>query len=179
MKKFFYLLAGAMLISCNVNSADTISDTRWETWRQQFEYAKDRGMQTRVGSNDLRFLDYTYLGVIESDGKVAELVDEMFSENSMFVLYRGIGFSDFEIVSIDDIPRILEIPDKGVDLFKELKQQLKTRIHPGMEAVSLCWSYRGTEFNSVAIVSDDHGGFVYDNIGSYVVEHVTILSQKK
>ena len=179
MGEIIYLLTGAMLMSCNVNSADAVSDIRSETWQKQFENARNKGLQTRAGSNDLRFLDYTYLGRIDSESEVSELVDEMFLENSMFVLYRGTGFSDFEIVPIGDIPRIMEIPDRSVDLFKELKQQLKMRIHPGMEAVSLRWSYRGGEFNSTAIVSNDHGGFVYDNIGSYVVEHVTVLSQKE
>ena len=48
----------------------------------------------------------------------------------------------------------------------------KTYFNRNFGAVAL-WSYKNKHFKSLCVVSNEHGGFIYDPIGSNILEYTT------
>ena len=62
-------------------------------------------------------------------------------------------------------------PEKS--LLTSLRQQLNNLIHLDYEYLELEWSYKNKHFKSLCVVSNEHGGFIYDPIGSNILEYTT------
>lgn len=78
----------------------------------------------------------------------------------------------FEIISIRKRLEIAEsIGEKS--LLTSLRQQLNNLIHLDYEYLELEWSYKNKHFKSLCVVSNEHGGFIYDPIGSNILEYTT------
>lgn len=54
------------------------------------------------------------------------------------------------------------------DPFARIKSDLRKHIRVGMELVELEWKFKGEKIYLLGIVSNEHGGIIYDNIGHFV-----------
>ena len=138
------------------------------SWQEQIKYAQNKNsLSTKSNNSDQLYLQgYNYKGTIDSQAKIAEVIDELFSDEAVTVEYTDI--STFEIVTLKAIrqkAKELSIEDPLLSL----RAQLDTLIQVGMELIEIEWLYKGTTFYSTAIVSNEHGGFLYDHIGFRVL----------
>ena len=75
----------------------------------------------------------------------------------MVVWYKD--FWHFEILSLKEAKEKAKV--SGGEPYVLIEEQLRTGICIGMEMVDLKWLYKGKTYHSTAIVSNEHGGFVY------------------
>lgn len=172
MKKFFFLFVLVGVYSYSDLSSQTLPSEELCTWQERLEYAKSYNHETKSGKDLPCIVSYRHKGTIGEKDDISGIVESMFSEDSYFVLYKDFGFAGLEILPICTMLQKLCVPD-GHDPFKDLKSQLKEEVKAGMEMVEIEWSYRGESFLSMAIVSNEKGGFIYDNIGTYVISETT------
>lgn len=138
----------------------------------------------------LKLLGYTYKGIIGSQTVKSDIIDSLLSYNAPAILHlppivmrdtvsRGDScvirervLPKFEIISIRKRLEIAEsIGEKS--LLTSLRQQLNNLIHLDYEYLELEWSYKNKHFKSLCVVSNEHGGFIYDPIGSNILEYTT------
>ena len=111
-------------------------------------------------------LNYTYKGTIESETERQKLLEELFADTTMVVWYKD--FWHFEILSLKEAKEKAKV--SGGEPYVLIEEQLRTGICIGMEMVDLKWLYKGKTYHSTAIVSNEHGGFVYEHIGYRVID---------
>lgn len=185
MKKNYLLLSAVLLLfSCSnailPDEESTVSDllAQPKTWQKQLEYAqKNNDLKTKTSFQGISFQGYTYKGKIDREVDIPVIIEELLSDNSAIVQYTDLNFSNFEIIPIGMVRQSVKTLSSE-DPFSYLKSQLQTSIMIGMELLELEWTYKGDTFYSTAIVSNEHGGLIYDNIGIYIIEKSSKLEQK-
>lgn len=70
----------------------------------------------------------------------------------------------YDIVSMRTRKRIARLENDEA-YFSQLKESLNQLIHTGDEMVEVTWSYNHNTYRSVCIVSNQHGGIIYEPIG--------------
>lgn len=156
------------------------------TWREQLEYAK-KLYKTEPGKNGngLSFINYTYKGVINSEAVKSAIIDTLFSPDAPFPLIlpsvitvdttysEGVctitkrRYPKFEMITVG---RLVDSSNtQGTENnVEQIRQILDTNIQIGFEYIELEWDYKGKKITTLCIVSDKHGGIIYDHIGSII-----------
>lgn len=164
---FFFLVIMIWGVESRFNFSN--SSSLPTTWQEQIKYAQNKNsLSTKSNNSDQLYLQgYTYKGKIDSQAKIAEVIDELFSDEAVTVGYTDI--STFEIVTLKAIRQKAEALSIK-DPLLPLRAQLDNLIQVGMELIEIEWLYKGSTFYSTAIVSNEHGGFLYDHIGFRVLD---------
>ncbi len=174
-KKSFNLFYFVILISGVLYTNVCFSQNTPTTWQDRLEALKNSFNEENRG--DVSF--------VKSD-----IIDSLLSYNAPAILHlppivmrdtvsRGDScvirervLPKFEIISIRKRLEIAEyIGEKS--LLTSLRQQLNNLIHLDYEYLELEWSYKNKHFKSLCVVSNEHGGFIYDPIGSNILEYTT------
>lgn len=190
-KKSFNLFYFVILISGVLYTNVCFSQNTPTTWQDRLEALKNSFNEENRGDvSFLKLLGYTYKGIIGSQTVKSDIIDSLLSYNAPAILHlppivmrdtvsRGDScvirervLPKFEIISIRKRLEIAEsIGEKS--LLTSLRQQLNNLIHLDYEYLELEWSYKNKHFKSLCIVSNEHGGFIYDPIGSNILEYTT------
>ena len=168
---FVLLCLAGFLNSCErevLKGDEKIVQVEPATWQEQIKYAQNRN---RIGTETYNsdrpcLLNYTYKGTIESETERQKLLEELFADTTMVVWYKD--FWHFEILSLKEAKEKAKV--SGGEPYVLIEEQLRTGICIGMEMVDLKWLYKGKTYHSTAIVSNEHGGFVYEHIGYRVID---------
>ena len=149
----------------NNEKVDRIEPT---TWQEQIKYVQNKNkIATKTYDVDkLCLLSYAYKGIIDTEAKRQEVLKSLFADTTMVVWYKD--FWHFEILSLKEAKEKAKV--KGYDPYIVIENQLRTAICTGMEMVDLEWRYKGKAYHSIAIVSNEHGGIVYEHIGYRVID---------
>ena len=172
---FVLLCLAGFLNSCErevLKGDEKIVQVEPATWQEQIKYAQNRN---RIGTETYNsdrpcLLNYTYKGTIESETERQKLLEELFADTTMVVWYKD--FWHFEILSLKEAKEKAKV--SGGEPYVLIEEQLRTGICIGMEMVDLKWLYKGKTYHSTAIVSNEHGGFVYEHIGYRVIDLILI-----
>lgn len=156
----------ALLLEENVVlSQETTRLIQPKTWQERLEYA----MSKKSASMDsIRCIGYTYKGRIETEVEKHKTIERLFSDSSNIVQY--VGTQNYEIVSIKTMMQELNALGITEGIFAKIKSQLKDSVRIGMDLIEIEWLYKGNTFYSTAIVSNEYGGFIYDNIGYFILD---------
>lgn len=170
-------MIGIVLTSCsNDASTDNFVNTSFDdplqlnTWQKQVEYGKNKSGITRsiTDKEKPRLVQETYLGKISSQTDIDILMEELFADDAVTVLYTE-DFSEFDILHVRDVRQAVK--ELGVsDHFEKIRSRLDARIAVGMELIKLEWIFKGKTYYTTAIASNDLGGIIYDAIGSAVID---------
>ena len=152
----------------NISQQDFTISSSPATWQEQIKYVQDRN---RIGTETYNsdrpcLLDYTYKGTIDSETERQELLNGLFADTTMVIWYKD--FWHFEILPFKEAKEKAKV--EGYEPYVFIEEQLRTGICIGMEMVDLKWLYKGKTYHSTAIVSNEHGGFVYEHIGYRVID---------
>ena len=177
-KKSFNLFYFVILISGVLYTNVCFSQNTPTTWQDRLEALKNSFNEENRGDK----------GIIGSQTVKSDIIDSLLSYNAPAILHlppivmrdtvsRGDScvirermLPKFEIISIRKRLEIAEsIGEKS--LLTSLRQQLNNLIH--YEYLELEWSYKNKHFKSLCIVSNEHGGFIYDPIGSNILDYTT------
>ena len=174
MKKLYSLII-SLIVFCSCNGelfSDLQSDSSeicpiaGKTWQEQL----DESIKTKTKSDkDIYLNGYTYKGKINSRKEISKILSDMFSESSAIVHYTDSSLLNYEIVSIGSLMQSSSMI-KNNDVYGNLKSKLQTIVKEGMELVELEWVYKGEIYYSTAIASNEYGGIIYDNIGTYIIK---------
>lgn len=178
MKKCLLLLLTITCIglaSCEYNEFTELENTTSKqayprTWQEQIEYGKNKTAATRsINSSEMPILmQETYLGKIQSQADIDNVLKEIFADDAVTVLYNE-DYSEFNLFSVGEIKQAIK--ELGVnDYFEEIRSRLIARIELGMELIKLEWLYKDEVYQTIAIASNDQGGIIFDAIGSAIVE---------
>lgn len=181
-----FLIPAACLLCVNVGFSQDKRDSL-KTWQQQMEYAKNKPstVEDLGGGNAWKLIGYTYKGVIDSESTKSAVIDSIYSPDAPFPLllppivvtdttYSGDTciitanrYPKFEVVTVG---RAMEIADSlGMENVQEqFRQGLKNFIQIGWEYVDTQWDYKGNRYNSLAIVSNENGGLVFESVSSQI-----------
>ena len=190
-KKSFNLFYFVILISGVLYTNVCFSQNTPTTWQDRLEALKNSfNEENMCDVSFLKLLGYTYKGIIGSQTVKSDIIDSLLSYNAPAILHlppivmrdtvsRGDScvirervLPKFEIISIRKRLEIAEsIGEKS--LLTSLRQQLNNLIHLDYEYLELEWSYKNKHFKSLCVVSNEHGGFIYDPIGSNILEYTT------
>jgi len=163
------LLASALtaigLISCSEQSTLQQSiDSGPNTWESQIQYALSHG--TRNNSDKVTLIGYEYRGKVNTENEKRQLIEEMFSDDAYTLVYNGICFTGPEM----DTWRNLRNEIEGYG--QKLQESMASEIVVGeTDVIDLEWTFNNTTYHSVAIASNNRGGIIYDNIGTYAIEY--------
>lgn len=171
----FSVMTGVVLVSCTDGVfTDNVDNTSLEslipdTWQAQVEYGKNNNLNTRsdVDMELPRLVQETYLGKIKSQAEISQLIEELFADDAVTVLYT-IDYSDFDILQVKDVKDAIKKLG-AADYLEEIKTRLNTRVTVGMDLIKLEWSFRGKKYYTTAIASNNLGGIIYDAIGSAII----------
>ena len=174
-KKSFNLFYFVILISGVLYTNVCFSQNTPTTWQDRLEALKNSFNEENRGDvSFLKLLGYTYKGIIGSQTVKSDIIDSLLSYNAPAILHLP------PIVMRDTVSRgdscvirerVLPIGEKS--LLTSLRQQLNNLIHLDYEYLELEWSYKNKHFKSLCVVSNEHGGFIYDPIGSNILEYTT------
>ena len=190
-KKSFNLFYFVILISGVLYTNVCFSQNTPTTWQDRLEALKNSFNEENRGDvSFLKLLGYTYKGIIGSQTVKSDIIDSLLSYNAPAILHlppivmrdtvsRGDScvirermLPKFEIISIRKRLEIAEsIGEKS--LLTSLRQPDNNLIHLDYEYLELEWSYKNKHFKSLCVVSNEHGGFIYDPIGSNILEYTT------
>ena len=165
-----FCLAG-FLISCErevLKGDEKLDQVEPITWQEQIKYVQNKNRITTKAYdvNKPCLLNYTYKGTIDSEIGRQELLNRLFADTTMVVWYKD--FWHFEILPFKEAKEKAKV--KGCEPYALIEEQLRTGICIGMEMVDLKWLYKGKTYHSTAVVSNEHGGFVYEHIGFRVID---------
>ena len=152
---FVLLCLAGFLNSCErevLKGDEKIVQVEPATWQEQIKYAQNRN---RIGTETYNsdrpcLLNYTYKGTIESE------TERYYVANTQ------------ENLTLKEAKEKAKV--SGGEPYVLIEEQLRTGICIGMEMVDLKWLYKGKTYHSTAIVSNEHGGFVYEHIGYRVID---------
>ena len=180
-KKSFNLFYFVILISGVLYTNVCFSQNTPTTWQDRLEALKNSFNEENRGDvSFLKLLGYTYKGIIGSQTVKSDIIDSLLSYIVMrdtvskgdSCVIRERVLPKFEIISIRKRLEIAEsIGEKS--LLTSLRQQLDNLIHLDYGYLELEWSYKNKHFKSLCVVSNEHGGFIYDPIGSNILEYTT------
>lgn len=134
-----------------------------KNWKSQFEFAKHEHGINR-GENAILLVDYHYLEALDSEHKIDNIINEMFSEEMATVFETKDGN---KIVNLGEYYNSL--PSDANTPFDKTKAHLDSIIIEGMHAFELTWKQNDAYYHSIAIVQDDEqkNCVFYDNIGIF------------
>ena len=124
------------------------------------------------------------LGTNSPDNEIREYTSRALVKKNLHdslkvvIINQGKGINDLSpavaMSTINEILSLKEAKEKakvsGGEPYVLIEEQLRTGICIGMEMVDLKWLYKGKTYHSTAIVSNEHGGFVYEHIGYRVID---------
>lgn len=196
-KKFFNVVSVILVVMCLSFANASLSQNNPTTWQEQLDDLKNKsGIDSVSDYYYLNLINYTYKGVIKSEFNKSEIIDSLFSYNAPVVLnlppviirdttYKGDtcviqekALPKFEIISIRKVLEVAESMGKENPII-EVRKRLRDLLKVGFEYLELEWNYKEDKFKSICIVSDEHGGVVYEPISlniytvfstSYIVE---------
>lgn len=163
------------------------------TWQEQLEYVKSSYKAKKSDATYLDIITYTYKGVIGSEVNKCKIIDSLLSYNAPTVLrlppeiirdtiIKGDScfiheryLPKFEIISIHNMLEILESIGE-VNFLALAREQLNDLIKIDFEYLELEWTYKGNRFKTIGIVSNKHGGFVYEPIASNIFTETAIIT---
>lgn len=144
------------------DNLNTVSDI--EAWNEKIAklgWEKQLGLimenQTKnVGNMELILKGYSYKGVI---GK-QEIKDFILTPDNLLPVYDSIN--SFELLPIS------RLEENGVKWREEQNNYLDSICNTEVETVILNWDYKGNTFSTMALVSNQKRGIIYDNIASNI-----------
>lgn len=174
MYVFILLCLVGFLNSCERNvipwheNNEKINQIEPATWQEQIKYVQNKNKiaTKNYDADKLCLLSYAYKGKIDTEAKRQEVLKSLFADTTMIVCYNDSWH--FEILSLKEAKEKSKV--KGYDPYIILENQLRTTICTGLEMVDLVWRYKGETYHSTAIVSNEHGGIVYEHIGYRVID---------
>ena len=186
------LCAYILCISC-IPFFNIYSQNILKTWEEQLHYLKDNPDKEQLGDiGHLHLINYTYMGVIESETDKIKIMDSLFSYNAPTILHlpplivndtiitdnsyeiRVMEFPMFEITTMGILINIYESREEGELVIKHAQEELGKIIEVGFEFLELKWSYKKKLFSSICIVSNKHGGIIYDGISTQILTSTMI-----
>lgn len=184
------ILAGTVIISYAGRIADPPA-----TWQQQLESLKANSVKTGAGDNDaLKLVGYSHKGVIKSEDEKFRILDAMFSEESPILIPLGrvdvpvdtvrcgntcvverVGKYEYDIITVGRLGAIAD--SLGViNPIPQAKSEIASLMAVGFDLIELQWEFKGRRYTNLGLASNDHGGMVYDTVGS---AHVTTTTVSK
>lgn len=193
MERRYLNLFSVIFLAIFPNANIIYAQNQPTTWQEQLEYAKNSIKEKKSDEAYLNIVDYTYKGVIGSEIIKCRIIDSLLSYNAPAVLrlppeiirdtiIKGDScmiherfLPKFEIISFR---KVLEVADSlGKENFIEVvRKQLNDLIKIDYEYLVLEWSYKGDRFKSIGIVSNKHGGFVYEPIAFNILTENSITT---
>ena len=184
-QKFFLLMCIFLCIVCSSSVSMIPIEYPPTTWQDQLAHFKNKPcLENGSDADNLHLVSFTYKGVIKSEKKKHKIINSMFSDRSFIArnfvptierdtVVTGDSYEilvksspDFEITTIREFVALTG----GQELREQFKQQLYAFVQIGFEVVKLKYSYKGDTFYSLAIVSNAHGGIIFDTIGYLIFD---------
>lgn len=135
-----------------------------KSWQNALERAK------RNETFGIRLESYKVKDTLRTDDDVRRIIDGWFDDEAIVVTQL-----DCDTLDIPDLSTMLEClalvtlsGGNSDKIFPEVKENVSKKIETGMIEVALTWDYQGERYFSTAVVSDTQG-FVFDNIGTYII----------
>lgn len=180
MKKTCYKLSVVVLLNCFFAVSHLFSQDS-DTWRKQFgSVIKSHQSLSPNDKQEIRLINYTYKGKIDTEEIKSEVLDTLFSSNAIFPLIlppiiemdttymeneRTItrkSYPQFEFITLGSLAN--SVDTKVMDEVTQIRQLLEKNVQMGFEYVELEWDYRGKTIKSLCIVNEKR--VVYDHISS-------------
>lgn len=195
--KLYYPLSVIFFIACLLCPEVGFSQNNPVIWQAQLEWGKNHSRQEEGSDlNDLNLITYTYKGIIGSEANKRRIIDSLFSYDAPAVfLLPPIVVTDtlvkgdsciiqekdllkFEIVTIRKLMEMIGVAEDDNPL-TQTRQRLNKSIKTDFEYLELEWEYRDRRFKSIGVVSNQHGGFIYEPISFNILSgsHLTITEK--
>lgn len=184
------ILAGTVIISYAGRIADPPA-----TWQEQLESLKTNPVKTGVEDKDaLKLVGYSYKGIIKSEDEKFRILDAMFSEESPILMpirklkvpadtvrqgntrvVESVEKYEYDILTVGRLGAIAD--SLGViNPILQAKSEVGGIMAVGFDLIELQWEFKGRRYTNLGLASNDHGGMVYDTVGS---AHVTTTTVSK
>lgn len=147
MLTFFILsTAGNVLLMTNRCTTED-----YPTWQLQLEYATEFSKEKRI-----KLVNYREKGIIKNEEEKEAVITHMFAPDSPFC------FSD----TIFSMETALQEP-----YFAEAAHSMRHNVEKiariNMKIIALEWDCDGNIYHSTALVDENSGAIVFDNVGSF------------
>lgn len=170
---FCLALAGLTFSSCRGNEGGEEEikpdyNPEISTWYKEFESIKQTGTFGLCWGHSLRIPelklnDYTYKGVYDTPEKLAQLREDIFSDETYFPAYRG----SLDVFSLETWNQMLANEPDNIDP-DWWRPEIEKYLHNDPEVVELHWTYNDNlSFTTYALVSPFK--IIYDNILSFLI----------
>lgn len=171
MKKFIIVAAclqigllAAGLTSCTDRTDVQQSKSDPHQWEQYLQYALSRGVEN--GSNKVSLVGYNYRGKIKTENEKQNLINEMFADDAYILVHNSAELKDPELKTWGNLR------SESAGYGQKLQDGIGDDIIIGeTDVIDLDWSFNNMTYHSVAIANDKNGKIIYDNIGTYAIEH--------
>ena len=178
---FCLALAGLSFSSCRGNEGEEEIKPDYDlsiaVWYKEFETIKNMGIfGTTWGQNlslpELKLTDYTYKGIYDTPEKLAQLREDIFSDETYFPAYRG----SLDVFSLETWNQMLANEPDNIDP-DWWRPQIYMFLQEEPEVVELHWTYNDNlSFTTYALVSPFK--IIYDNILSFLIYYYGSKSTK-
>lgn len=156
------LLSNLLILSCSKLSIKTDS-LPYNQWLKEVNHALDISKHANC-DEQIRLIDYNYIGIIDSENDVTNLTNEIFSDNA-YILFNNIEAKSSALVTWGD-EKIFTKEHRA-----KMKTMVESRINIGeTEIVELIWLYKDQTYTSMALASR-RDGIIYDNIATYAINY--------
>lgn len=148
-----------------------------ENWKEEIQYAMNRHHSKRTVEPDIRLIDYTYKGTINTTKDISMIKEKLCGNDVFTVFYTSSNPMGFEIKTIGEIREFCS--RQGIPMqLDAVAKQIDDTLHVGMEVIEVTWVHNGKEYISTAI-AEKNGLIIYEPIGQYLYEIGNIEENNK
>lgn len=159
MKALFIIV---LILAASIPSANAQHASK--SWQNTFERAK------RNETFGIRLESYKVKDTLRTDEDIRRVIEGWFDDEAIVVTQN-----DRDTLVKPNMNTMLEClaliwlsGGESEKIFPEVKDNVSKKIETGMIEVELTWDYQGERYFSTAVVSDSKG-FIFDNIGTYIL----------
>lgn len=138
--------AGNVLLMSNISTTED-----HPTWQLQLEYAAEVSKEKRI-----KLVKYCEKGIIKDEKEKEAVITHMFAPDSPFC------FSD----TIFSMGTALQEP-YFAEAAHSMKHNVENIARINMKIITLEWDCDGNIYHSTALVDENTGSIVFDNVGSF------------
>lgn len=156
------LLPNLLILSCSKPSS-TVDTLPYNQWLKEVNHALNISKYAN-SDEQVRLIDYNYIGVIDSENDVTNLMNKIFSDNA-YILFNNIESKSSALVTWGN-EKIFTKEHRA-----KMKTMAENQINIGeTEIVELIWLYKDQTYTSMALASR-RDGIIYDNIATYAINY--------
>lgn len=181
MVNFRKVLAGVLTFSALSCTNDSFVTVDWEsqddeeffvvdklrsidlpnTWKSQLDFARSEHGTNR-GDSAILLVDYSVIGVIETEEQRSSVVKQIFSDE-MSISQPVFNNKRFCLIEIGEL---LEDCGGNDIVISGMRHSVDSLVQVGMKTVKVTWKQFDKYFNTIAVVSDKTDEVIHDNVAS-------------